>query len=600
MAATNYSITRRLAAVLDDLQSEFRVLCDENDFENKLNALKKAGTKSDRASKLRMLFDLFDKCGIEYERGKDNEYYEQLVRASDIPTFSDIGDRMLLSLFEKYDAYPSPEDYMKRIVDRLSRAEDGWQQDTLRLRILKQFIKYGNYLTDAKIEGKSTVRAFAEEKLGKKSPTDEEVLSCLSDDLFNALTIEKPNYSGLSKEEAKKAKQRDKDRRKEARRKTELLKIADDLASGKFRSEGATKKYLYLFAMVFDMTYYSGSDDILDPVTDLETNLFRDYYANNLMRFITDTYKGKRSKYENDPSGQGINYKNFAEMIYLYYISGQYSPQDKIRLSDEMIQRVKKDRFQQGKVDTAKKGGTKYYRGLVKSANPGNVYSEDLLRKSEEEFEQFICDTYDCETSAAEDSEKGVRKMILGPMQVETEQVSAFREYQKVLEDLRDLGVRLENCNYGLRFTDVAAFKKNGQESFCRKHPEIDPDKFASFVDLLQAVNDFMGYTPIESESTQSEAQEWTELSTFKTKALFIESPKAITRTSLLVAYYYYYNALNESAETGTWMNLEELYNDFKECVDPILDAANYQPISGKNIIDLFLVFSAYAYLNVG
>lgn len=600
MTETNVSITRRLAAVVDDLQSEFRVLCDEKDFENKLNALKKAGTKSDRASKLRKLFDLFDKCGIEYERGKDNTYYERLVRDSNIPTFSDIGDRMLLSLFKKYDAYPSPEEYMKRIVDRLSNAEDGWQQDTLRLRILKQFIKYGNYLADAKIEGKSTVRAFAEKKLGKKSPSDEEVLSCLSDDLFNALTIEKPNYSGLSKEEAKKAKQRDKERRKETRRKTELLKIADDLASGKFRSEGATKKYLYLFAMVFDMTYYSGNGDFFNPLTDVETNLFRDYYANNLIRFITDAYTGRRSEFENDPSGQGINYKNFAEMIYLYFISGEHSPQDKIRLSSEMITRVKENQFQQGRIDTTRNGGTQYYRGLFKVDDPGKLYSEDILSKSEEEFERFICDTYDCETYIPGDGEMRKKDTIVGPLQVETEQNSAYQEYRKVLEDLRDLGVRLENCNYGLRFTDVAAFKKNGQDTFCRRHPKIDPNKFASFVDLLQAFNDFMGYTPTEKESDQSEAQEWTELATFKTKALFIESPKAITRTSLLVTYYYYYNALNEDVEKGTWMNLEEVYNDFKECIDPILAAANYQPISGRNIIDLLVIFSSYAYLNVG
>ena len=47
-------------------------------------------------------------------------------------------------------------------------------------------------------------------------------------------------------------------------------------------------------------------------------------------------------------------------------------------------------------------------------------------------------------------------------------------------------------------------------------------------------------------------------------------------------------------------MNLEELFNDFKECFDPILRAANYQPISGKNILDLLVIFSSYAYLNVG
>lgn len=63
---------------------------------------------------------------------------------------------MLLALFAVYKEYPLPEDYMKRIVDRLCGAEDGWENDTLRLRILKQFIKYGNYLSDAGYSGKES------------------------------------------------------------------------------------------------------------------------------------------------------------------------------------------------------------------------------------------------------------------------------------------------------------------------------------------------------------------------------------------------------------------------------------------------------------
>ena len=53
-------------AVLDGLQSEFKALCDRTDFESKIEALKKAGNMSDRSSKLKELFKLFDKCGIKY------------------------------------------------------------------------------------------------------------------------------------------------------------------------------------------------------------------------------------------------------------------------------------------------------------------------------------------------------------------------------------------------------------------------------------------------------------------------------------------------------------------------------------------------------
>lgn len=574
MGAVKGTITRRMDSVLDGLQREFRSLCDKADFEGKIEALKKAGTKSDRSSKLRKLFDMFDMCGIEYERGKDNAYYEELVRNADLPSFSEIEDRMLLSLFSTHEDYPSPEDYMKRIVDRLCYEEDGWENDTLRLRILKQFIKYGNYLTEAGYGGRKTICDYAKEKIRGKI-TDKIVLAELDDGIFDGL------------ETATKA-------QKKPDGKFGLLKMVDDLASGKFRAEGATKKSLYLFAMVYGMTYYSRDGDtaeIIDFRTDIETNLFRDYYANNLMRFISDAYRGRLCEFEIDPSGQGINYKNFAEMIYLYYISKDCSPQDKIRLSSEMIKRVQDSRFKQGKKSTDKMGGTVFYRVL---------FSEDVLSKPESEFEDFICENYDCDTYVGNyETKEGTKDQKIGPIQMKTEQHSAFEEYQAILNALKKYGVALENCNYGLWFTDVAAFRKKGRENLCDRIAEIDREKFTEFMDLLLGINNFIGYTVDETVSSQNSEQEWNEPSKIKTKALYVESPDAVTRTSMIVAYYYYYNAVHENDAGNRRKNFEEVFNNFKRDIDPKLEAAYYQPLSGKNIFDVLVTFSSYAYLNV-
>ncbi len=574
MGTVKGTITRRIDSVLDGLQSEFKSLCDRADFENKIEALRIAGAKSDRSSKLRKLFDMFDMCGIEYERGKDYAYYEELVRNADLPSFSEIEDRMLLALFSIYEDYPSPEDYMRRIVDRLCYEEDGWENDTLRVRILKQFIKYGNYLADAGYSGRKTICDYVKEKTGQKT-TDEITLAILDDGIFDGL------------ETATKA-------QKKPNGKFGLLKMADDLASGKFRAEGATKKSLYLFAMVYGMTYYSGDEDtagIIDFRTDIETNLFRDYYANNLMRFISDVYMGRLCEFEVDPSGQGINYKNFAEMIYLYYISKDYSPQAKIRLSSEMIKRVQNSQLKQGKKDTDTIGGTVFYRDL---------FSEDILSKPESEFEKFICENYDCDTYAGSyETKDGTKDQKIGPIQIETEQNSAFAEYQAILKALVKRGVALENCNYGLWFTDVAAFRKKGYENLCGRIAEIDRDKFNEFMELLLGINNFIGYTVDETVSSQNSEQEWNEPSKMKTKALYVESPAAVTRTSMIVAYYYYYNAVHENDADGRWKNFEEVFNNFKRDIDPKLEAAYYQPLSGKNIFDVLVTFSSYAYLNV-
>ncbi len=549
MDALKGTITRRMDSVLDDLQHEFKILYEKSDFESKLKALKGSGNKSDRPSKLNKLFRMFDVCGIKYEYGKDNAYYENLVRnAEDIP--EKIDDKILLALFDRYEDYPSPEDYMKRIVDRLCTEKDGWGNDTLRLRILKQFIKYGNYLADAGYGGRNAICDYVKEKIGKKQkPSDDEVLANVDDGVFNGL-------DKATKEQRK------------PDGKYGLLKTADDLASGKFRAEGATKRSLYLFAMVYSMTYYSGDEiSIIDYRTDVETNLFRDYYTNNLMRFISDDYRGRLREYELDPSGQGINYKNFAEMIYLYYISKDCSPQDKIRLSSDMIIRVKESNFKQGEIDTRKLGGTSFYK---------EIFTEDIIGKPDSEFERFICDNYNCETYDS------LHKTKLGVLQVEPEQNSAFKEYKNILRSLEKCDVALEKCNYGLWFADVNALMKNGIEDICDRMPAIDKNKFNEFLELLSGINSFIGSVDQQIP-----------------KALSVLSSDEVTRTSMIVAYYYYYNAVHENDSIDKLKNFEEVFNNFKRGIDPKLEAAYYQPFSCRNIFDVLVAFSSYAYLKL-
>jgi len=116
---------------------------------------------------------------------------------------------------------------------------------------------------------------------------------------------------------------------------------------------------------------------------------------------------------------------------------------------------------------------------------------------------------------------------------------------------------------------------------------------------LLQGVNDFMGCTVTEEPSDQTVEQEWKEPSKAKTKVLYLSSPKEVTRTSIIVAFYYYYNALHERDGKVRWKNFEELFTNFKRDIDNYLINANYQPLSGKNIFDVLVAFSSYTYLNI-
>ncbi len=101
-----------------------------------------------------------------------------------------------------------------------------------------------------------------------------------------------------------------------------LLAVCNELAQGYFKTGGKTRKNLLRFAIMFDMTIAVRETDKRDEVRDVEKNLFEDYYCDNLIRFLSADYADPRlaSGLEQEPSGEGINFKNFAEAIYVYYL----------------------------------------------------------------------------------------------------------------------------------------------------------------------------------------------------------------------------------------------------------------------------------------
>lgn len=566
------TITRRMEAVIDGLDDSLDKLITKGDIESVLEKLVCVGNKSNRPSVLRVLFEMLDATGIEYEKGKDNQYYIDLINSCEFPDFQQIEEKFIYILYSVYKNYLSPEDYMLRIVDKLSI--DNWNEDTLRIRILKQFIKYGNYLSDAKYGGKKYVQDYIKNKCGTKKINEEIVLSELDDDIFEVL------------EKAEK-------QQKKPEGKFGLLKLCDDLANGKFRTGGATKKGLYLFAFVFNMTYYAGEKEFDKSLydTDIELNLFSDYYMNNLMRFVSDAYNGKLCEYELDPSGQGINYKNFAEMVYIYYLSSPYSIESKIKKSSEMIDRIVKSE-EQGASSKFIDSKTIHYKSLFYKNE--EVFSDDLLKMPEDVFEQYLIENFLHNTLVTD--EKTGKVHNIGPMQLEAEQNTAFSVYKQLLDDMLYEGIKLENCNYGLWFADVAELKMNGIDRIVKKYNIINHEDFEEFINLLLGVNSFLGYTVNEKESSQNTDQEYSKISKIKTKALYVTDAAKISRTSLIVAYYYYYNAVNLDSEAIN--RFRDCFLDFKQSVDELLYEAGYQPFSGKNIFDVLVAFSSYAYLN--
>ena len=276
--------------------------------------------------------------------------------------------------------------------------------------------------------------------------------------------------------------------------------------------------------------------------------------------------------------------------------------------------RVKNKRFKAGKIVLESPKTTDNYTSEYKA-----LFCENILKLSADEFEDFICKHYDCDTYAGTHQTKnGPVDIKIGEMQLQTDQNAAYRQYQDIIRKLTvELKIPLDRCNYGLWFADIAAFKKFGYDNIKDKLKNIDDEDFKLFIELLQGVNAFIGYTAEEKISNASIEKEWKEPATVKTKALFVSSANEVTRTSIIVAYYYYYNALhlgdyhtaiygddeNEKSEKlenfKKSKNFGALFNDFKNNVDQYLKNANYQELSGKNIFDVLVVFSSYAYLNL-
>ena len=569
------TITRRLEKVLDELEQEFQALYTRDDFECQIRELRRAEKSSARPSALARLYRMLEQAGIPFEEGRGASYYDKLIQQADIPDLEETEERLLEALFKRYQKYPKPEEYMKRIVDRLEDPEDQWAEDPLRLRILKQFIKYGDYLKAADKGGKKAIQDYVRAKTGAKAlPGISEVLEKLDDGVFAQLeTAAKPQRKPEGK--------------------FGLLKAADDLACGKFREGGATRKDLYLFAMVYGMTYYTGRpDETIDYERDIEKNLFCDYYTNNLMRFVTDVYRSRLSDYEMDPSGQGINYKNFAEMVYLYYIRKKLPPAEKVRLSAQMIREIKETAFKKGGLSGQEEEtvrGTSYYRDNLQHRKEEQA-GEEVMEKSETDFARYLLQNYNCDTyTGTYMTPNGPVDGKMGEMQLEAGQDTAFRHYREILEALDELGLPRENCNYGLWFTDIASFEKYD-------HP--GQEAYREYLELLLAINSFLGNTVQEEVSDADRSRERTQPSRVKTKALYISSPKEVTRTSMLVAYYYYFNELHSADEDARGKSFEEIFRLFKDGLDRHLVPSGYQPVSGRNIIDVVVIFSSYTFLN--
>ena len=177
-----------------------------------------------------------------------------------------------------------------------------------------------------------------------------------------------------------------------------ILQISSDIAQGVSKPNGKTRRDLYYFAFLFRLQPRRalGDHSPQGDLVDLEKNLFEDYYGDYVFRCLSAAPGD--SRYERLPTGEGINYKNFEETIYLYYLlqntAGRVPP-------GELFDRAEKTIRQS--IAAAKKSKAPEKNGFSETyAFRRELLQKNILRLPEQEFIDYIVRHYAIPTGAGQ------------------------------------------------------------------------------------------------------------------------------------------------------------------------------------------------------
>lgn len=406
----------------------------------------------------------------------------------------------------------------------------------------------------------------------------------------------------------------------------QILKMTDELARGYFDAQKTTREKLYLFAVAFKMTFYSGAvNEKYDPDSDIQKNLFYDYYADNLINSITSgtsiqsaESKSKNEKTEKEVNGYGINLKNFAEIIFLYYLRTSLTSTEKIRKIYSAIDYCKKngkakEQLRKERIDLIERQ-TIYYKDALLSS---------VMSYSESDLLQYLIENYVCVSNNSvfcSSQEQRTAQLIYKEL---IKKVSELES--KVLEPL------LESYKDTLMMDSSAAFEYFGKPPNASDEAKLyDKVKEMTLKSMWmvtsykwkdEIINDFSFYSLLENINEKlRDAIMGVEDQSVKGKA----GSTTVSRTSIIALYYYYiilYSQYDKSIDADVdessyddsdddlFYSFESYYhymlensidirigNETYNGLNSCLAASGYQEINPKNIFDIFVIFLAFKY----
>ena len=596
------------------------------------------------------------------------------------------------SIFEHSSVEMTDADVLKLIMDRIGKYQD---DDTLAFEGIELSENTIAILAEMVSEDNGTIREDAMKYLqilydrivNSHIEADEEKVSefvaSLENDFRNQLkTIKRVSKTGKEGTAADLYKQAKKDAikaKKAAAKKNdidfELVEMCNDLAAGNFRVNGKTKVYLYYFAFMFGMTVPLDGRKC-EPERNIVKNLFQDFYNDNFLRLLSTDYTDPKNAtaFEKEPTGEGINYKSFVEMIYIYFLCrddlnmSQGEKIDKAEaIIDECVKRAKKE----GQVTSQNVGvHTDVYRDL---------HVNVLLNKEVDEIADYILAHYQVYSP----DNNGIARIM-----VASEENTASDFIEEIMEDLDGAYPDIElfdvrqKADMTKDIKDDIAFKMD--VIFDWKVKELLEDKYSDDEDFLKVVSAIDDRTHISNGRFNKNerarmlmllhvltvhSSERDSLSMFKLQSRLEEKgvvsvgnqisnaisglidlgfdvcrrkdgyylgerdyndellngilkkvsgryysidntsellmteaiicrlrfDKRVTRSELIAIHFNYYIAL--MSETEGLDTFPDVFEDYAATINPYLEEARYQPLSEKNIFDMYIVTALYFYL---
>ena len=643
-------------------------------------------------------------AGDKFKRFNTNSIWEwakkQLSKAETI-TYQNITEEekkaLLLSkvddsIFEHSSVEMTDADVLKLIIDCIGKYQD---DDTLAFEGIELSENTIAILAEIVLEDECTIHDNAKEYLqffydrivSSHTEVDKEMFSefvtSLENDLRNQLKtikrVSKTKKEGSAVDLYKQAKRDALRARQAAAQRNDidfkLLEMCNDLAAGNFRVNGKTKVYLYYFALMFNMIVPLDGREC-DPERNIVKNLFQDFYNDNFLRLLSKDYTDpkKVTAFEKEPTGEGINYKSFVEMVYIYFLCRddlRMSPGEKIDKAEAIIGECVKRAKKEGQSVPQKVGiHTDVYRDLHVNA---------LLNKEVDEIADYILAHYQVYSP----DNNGIARIMIA-----SEENTASDFIEEIMDDLDGAYPDIElfdvrqKAGMTKEIKDDISF--NLDVIFNWKVKELLEDKYSDDEDFLKVINAIDDRTHINNGRLNKNerarmlillhvltvhSSEREPLSMFRLQSRLEEKGVVsvgnqisnaiyglimlgfdvcrkkdcyylgernynddllsnimkkvsgryfsidntsellmteavigrlryntrVTRSELIAIHFnYYISLMNETDGLDTF---PDVFEDYAATINPYLEEARFQPLSEKNIFDMYIVTALYFYL---